>query len=433
MQTKQSLTSGRGLLHFLLEKPQLPLSSRTARFHQFLSALKEQKHYSYQRKLLSATGPKVQIHDQYTGQVRSMLMFASNNYLGLATHPRVVRAVRKAARTYGVGMGGPPLLNGYSALTEEVQEMLADFKGQEAAAIFPAGFMTNLGAIGALTQKNDLVIHDQLSHASMHDALTLAGARSVRFAHNNMHQLEQLLRDNSDQYINRYVTVEGVYSMDGDIAPLDQVIGLCRKYDAYCLLDDAHGTGVLGPNGEGTAAHFGLEGEVDLIIGTFSKTFAVTGGFLAGAAELIEYIRYFARPYIFSAALPPTTLAAVKAGLEVIRREPERRERLWSLIAYARKKLEPFGLTASSQAAILPLRIPRDMVIREANRRLHEKGIFLNAIEYPAVAQNKQRFRVSLTADHSFADIDYLAQCLEDVWEQPACRISGSAVRLSEN
>ncbi len=421
MQTKHPVTSGRGLLHFLLEKPQLPLKTRTARFHEFLGALKEQQHYSYQRKLLSATGPRVIIEDPYTGQEREMRLFASNNYLGLATHPHVIRSVQQAAKKYGVGMGGPPLLNGYSSLMQAVEEQLADFKGQEAAAIFPAGFMTNLGAIGALSQKNDLVIHDQLSHASLHDALALAGARSVRFAHNNMQQLEKLLQEKSSEFVNRYVAVEGVYSMDGDVAPLDQVVALCQKYDAFSIVDDAHGTGVLGPNGEGTTAHFELEKEVDLITGTFSKTFAVTGGFLAGDKDLIEYIRYFARPYIFSAALPPTTLAAVKAGLEVIRAEPERRQHLWKLITYAQRKLRRFGLTRTSQAAILPLRIPKGMIIREANRRLHQMGIFLNAIEYPAVAQNKQRFRVSLTADHSLADIDFLAECLENVWQDPFC------------
>lgn len=410
-------------MHFLLQQHQLTVQDRTARFNSFLRDLKAERHYSYHRQLLSPTGREVVIRDPYSRQARKMLLFASNNYLGLGNHPHVKKEVKRAMDQYGTGMGGPPLLCGYSYLMQEVEERLAAFKGKEAAAIFPAGFMTNLGAISALAQKEDLVIHDQLSHASIHAALQLSNTQAVRFSHNNAEHLDKVLGEHTGQFRNLFTVVEGVYSMDGDLAPLDRIVPVCRKHDAFLILDDAHGTGVLGPNGEGTAAHFGLQKEIDLVIGTFSKTFAVNGGFVAGSAEMIEYLRYFARSYIFSAALPPMTLAAVKGGLDVMQQEPERRAHLWELIDYAKQKLTPFGLSQTCHSAILPLRIPKGMDIREANRLLHEQGIFLNAIEYPAVSPNKQRFRVSLNTEHTFADIDRLAEVLEQVWQDQQCRL----------
>lgn len=412
----------KGLRNFMLAKNKLSLEQRTSQFNVFLNQLKADEHYSYQRVCLSAMDREVIIHDPFTQSPKRMLMFASNNYLGIGNHPYVKKAVQDIVNDYGVGVGGPPLLNGYSRLMESLEEKLADFKGTESAIIFPAGFMTNLGAISALAQKNDLVIHDQLSHASLHAALQLSEATDCRFPHNDVGRLEQLLIENKNKYATIFAAMEGVYSMDGDQAPLDEMIPICKKHQAFVLLDDAHGIGVLGKNGRGTAEALGVEDGIDLYIGTFSKVFSVTGGYLAGNRELIEYLRYFARPYVFSAALPPMTLAAVSAGIDIIQQEPERRQRLLDNAQYAAQKLRDFGLETPPAGGILALQVPQDMNIRAANRKLHELGIFINAIEYPAVSVNKQRFRASISADHTRADIDQLANCFAQVWNDPACR-----------
>ena len=423
MNYKSTVTTGKGLVHFMLSKHKLDLKTRTEQFAEFLNALKAQEQYAYQRVLLSPTDREVTVLDAYSRRPKQMLMFASNNYLGLANHPEVKRRVKAVVDEYGTGMGGPPLLNGYSNLMRELEAKIARFKHTEDAIIFPAGFMANAGVVSALAQRNDLVIHDQLSHASLHAGLQLGEAEDVRFPHNDTRRLKHLLVKNKDKYATIFAAMEGVYSMDGDVAPLHEMIPVCQEHGAVVLLDDAHGIGVLGKHGRGTAEAQGVEDGIDIYVGTFSKAFAVSGGYLAGRKEVIDYLRYFARPYVFSAALPPTTLAAVDAGIDIIEQEPERRAYLLELAAYAADRLRDYGLQTQPAAAILALLVPRDMNIRLANRELHERGIFVNAIEYPAVGVNKQRFRVSLSANHTRADIDHLADALDAVWNNPFCRV----------
>lgn len=410
-----------GLHTFLKAKEKMTLSERNQQFQVFINCLKENHHHSYYRTVTSPMDREVLVVDRFTGRSKKMLMFASNNYLGLANHPYVKKQVKKAINQYGLGVGGPPLLNGYSILMEELEERLAHLKQQESAMIFSTGFSANLGLTSGLAQKGDRVIYDALSHASFYDSLRLTDAVGMRFEHNNLADLEAKLQKSRSFSTNLFVGIEGVYSMDGDLAPLDKIIPLCREYGAYCWLDDAHGTGVLGARGSGTAEHFELEGEVDVAMGTFSKVFAVTGGFLAASQETINYLRYFARPYMFSAALPPVTLAAVLAGLDVIEKEPELRSRLLENSKYARKKLRPFGFFVEPKAAIIALKVPEWMDIRKANFLMHQYGIFLNAIEYPAVPYHEERFRISLMAQHTMEDIDRLAACLEAVWQDKAC------------
>lgn len=325
----------------------MPLSKRSHQFAAFINLMTDLRLQSYYRLITSPADREVTVQDRYTGQMRRMLMFASNNYLNLANHPYIREKVIKAINRYGTGIGGPPLLNGFTELMKELEERLADFKHQEAAMIFPTGYSTNLGLTSGLAQEGDVVLFDSLSHASLFDSLLLTKASAVKFEHNNPKDLEAKLRLHRPEAINLFVGVEGVYSMDGDLAPLDKIIPLCQKYKAYSWVDDAHGTGVLGTSGSGTAEHFGLSEAVDVSMGTFSKVFAVTGGFLAASRDLINYLRYFARSYMFSAALPPMTLAAVLAGLDVLEKEPERRDHLMSIAQYARKKLKPFGFYAT--------------------------------------------------------------------------------------
>lgn len=422
MQTNQSTVETKGLFSFLQTQDDLSLSDRVHDFDIFLSKLKANEHYSYQRPILTPTDRYVVIQDPYTNQPKKMWMFASNNYLGLANHPYVKKEVRNAINKYGVGMAGPPLLNGYSVAMQALENKIADFKKTESAIIFPAGFMANVGVVSALAKKNDVVIFDQLSHASFYAGLDASKATHVRFPHNDVQEMERRIKLKKDKHSNVFVSMEGIYSMDGDIAPLDEMAPICKKHGAYSILDDAHGVGVLGKNGRGTAEFFGVEEQIDLYVGTFSKVFTVTGGYLAGPKGIIEYLRYFARPYIFSAALSPMHLAAVSAGIDVIEREPERRLRLLGNAQFVAEKLENYGLLAKPAAAIIALQVPPTMDIRKANRMMHELGFFVNAIEYPAVAAKKQRFRISITADHKRSDLESLINCIDKVWNSKDCR-----------
>ena len=411
---------------FLTASKKLDFKSRVQAFSAYVELEKKHREFTYSRLVTSPPGREVTIWDPVASKERTMLMFASNNYLGLANHPYVKEKVKKAIEKYGAGLGGPPLLNGYTKLMQELEARLAHFKHQEAALIFPAGYMANLGMVTALVGKDDHVLYDELSHASFHDAMQLGAVASTLFFHNDLTDLEtKLERLTSATKGTVFVGVEGVYSMDGDLAPLDKLIPLVKKYDAIVMLDDAHGTGVLGGSGSGTAAHFGVEHEIDLSMGTFSKSFAMTGGFVAGPSEMVDYMRFFARSYMFSAAIPPAILSAVLAGLDIMENEPWLRGELLENARYAVKKLQPFGIISKPEAAIVSLQVPDWMNLRSANYHIHEQGIFLNAIEYPAVPEDKQRFRISLSAEHKKTDIDQLAAVLEETWNNPAVRKEG--------
>ena len=299
--------------------------------------------------------------------------------------------------------------------------------------IYSAGYNANLGFVSGLVRKNDLVIYDELSHASFYDALKLGNAKGVSFKHNDVDDLERILAEHSITVKGTlYVCMEGIYSMDGDISPLSQMIPIIKKYGAISMLDDAHGMGVLGENGCGTAEHYGVSKEIDISMGTFSKSLAGTGGYLVARKEFINYMRYFARPYMFSASLPPYVLAAVLAGLDVIEKEPQLREQLHENVKYANNILSPYGLVTESETPIIALLVPEWMNIRKANSIIHEKGIFLNAIEYPAVTMDMQRFRISLMAQHTKEDIKKLAKVLEEVWTDDRVIIKGSIIDASK-
>lgn len=397
-------------------------SSRNQKLPQRIAIFNEMiplEETTYLREVSSAADREVIVKDMHTGKIKKMLMFASNNYLGLANHPLIKIKVKKVIARYGAGVGGPPLLNGYSSLVRETEERLAIFKQQQAAMLFSSGFMANLGTIQALAQPDDVIIFDEYSHASFYDALKLCKAKSFRFRHNDTRHLESLLLNYRHHPGQVFVCLEGVYSMDGDIAPLDKVVQLSKKYHAFLILDDAHGTGVLGENGKGTAAFFNKEKEIDLTLGTFSKVFTSCGGFLTGSKEVIDYLRFHARSYIFSASLPPAVTATVLAGLEVIESEPWLRLQLMENVKYAVAQLKPYGFWAEPNAAIIALKLAEGMNIRRAARLFHDKQIFINPVEYPAVAEGKERFRISLMATHTKNDIDKLAAAVDEVWNDP--------------
>lgn len=394
------------------------LKDRIKGINFILKELKASNQLTYRRVIKSPTGRTVFVQGKNKHELREMLMFASNNYLGFANHPYIAERVACEMKKYGVGLGGPPLLNGYTILTQELEERISSLKKKEDTLIFSSGYGANLGLVSSLSTAKNIFVGDKYSHASFYDGLKINNSKYHIFNHNDMVHLDHILTKRvTNKTEETFVCTEGVFSMDGDLAPIPEIVALSKKHKAITILDDAHGTGLLGENGAGTLEHFNLEQEVDIIMGTFSKVFAQTGGFVSADKEVINYIRYFSNPYIFSAALPPITLVALLAGLDLIEKEPWRRTQVLENAKYAASKLSNFELSAIPGAAIISILVPEWMNIRIANATLDARGIFLNAIEFPAVPKNKQRFRISMTAEHTIKDIDYLVECLEQVWE----------------
>ncbi len=405
------------LRQILLRGRALRLQEKTELFGSFLKELESSQENLCMRVITSPANHTVTVVDPYNRKSKEMIMFGSNNYLGLADHPYVLEKAQQAIREYGVGVGVPPLLNGYTGLHRELEQRLAAFKGTEDALIFSSGYGANVGLVTGLMNPDDSVFYDDYSHASFCDGIKMSGVQSYRFSHNNIERLKKMLENRSNK-TDTFVGVEGVYSMDGDLAPLDVLIPLCKSYGALLIVDDAHGTGVMGETGRGTAEHFGIEGKVDVTMGTFSKVFAVTGGFVAASKPIIDYLRYFARSYMFSASLPPVVIASVIAGLDVIEKEPQLLTALRENVRYTTDGLHKIGFEVHPQAAIIPLRVPVGMNIRSMARKFHERGIFINSIEYPAVPVSQQRFRISMMATHTKEDIDKLLTAVEEVWSE---------------
>ena len=422
MSTREAYQGGENfdLRHILLQGRSLKLHERTALFDRFLTDLARQHENTSMRCITTAADREVEVVDPFTGTARRLLMFGSNNYLGLARHSLVLERAALTLRKFGAGIGGPPLLNGYTSLHRELEKRLAALKGAEDAMIFPSGYGANLGLVTGLTAPADIILYDAYSHASFCDGIRMSGVSSYRFPHNDAPSLQRLLELHQHGAGDLFVGVEGVYSMDGDLAPLDRLVPLCRRAGALLIVDDAHGSGVMGEHGRGTAEHFGVEGAVDISMGTFSKVFAVTGGFVAASRPIVNYLRYFARSHMFSAALPPVVIGIVLAGLDVLAQEPELLRRLRDNVAYAAAGLRSAGFDCHPQSAIIPLRVPVGMNIRRAAYRFHELGIFLNSIEYPAVPVSQQRFRISLMATHTRGDIDRLVAAVAQVWNECA-------------
>lgn len=420
---KESINKKLGLQGYLKDKSRKSLDHQIMSFDRFIDDLKKKEEHNYFRLIVSPPGRVVIVKEIDSQKEHNMLMFGSNNYLGLANHTYVKKKVKEAIDAFGTGLGGPAILNGYTLLMKRLEQQISKLKHQEDTIIFPAGYSANLGFVSALLSHNDLVIYDELSHASFYDALRLGNVEGVKFRHNDLDDLESKLKRYTDRIKGSiWVCMEGVYSMDGDLSPLSEMIPMIKKYGAYSMLDDAHGTGVMGSGGSGTAEYFGVSEEIDISMGTFSKSFAVTGGFLSGRKELVNYMRYFARPYMFSASLPPMTLAAVLAGLEVIKKEPELRERLQKNVLYAKRIFSSHGFEFNTITPIISLVVPKWMNIRKANALIHRQGVFLNAIEYPAVPRDKQRFRISLMAQHTQEDIQRLVEVLAIAWKDKSVR-----------
>jgi len=354
---------------------------------------------------------------EVTVEGRSVIMIGSNNYLGLTTDPRVREAAKQAVDDYGTSCTGSRYLNGTLRLHRDVEERLANFVGKEAALVFSTGMQANLGAISALVGPDDFVILDKDNHASIVDGVRLSLGKMKRFRHNDMRHLERVLSGIPEE-AGKLVVVDGVFSMGGDIAPLDEIVPLCQQYGARLYVDDAHSLGVLG-GGRGTAAHFGLTDEADLIMGTFSKSFASIGGFVAGDAEVISFIQHHARSLIFSASLPAPNLMAVLAALEIMETEPEHVERLWENGDYMLEGLQALGFnTGQTETPIIPLIIGHDEPTFLAWKLLFERGLYTNPVITPAVPPGQSLLRTSYMASHTREQLDQALDILATTGRQ---------------
>lgn len=337
---------------------------------------------------------------------RKLIMLGSNNYLGLTHHPKVKEAAKKAIDEYGTSVSGSRFMNGTLKIHRELEEALAEFLQKETALVFSTGYQTNLGTISALLSPKDYAIMDKEDHASIVDGWKMSGAHFARFNHNDMESLESALSKIPDD-AGKFIVVDGVYSMAGDIAPLPQIVELKKKYGARLMVDDAHSIGVLGKNGRGTANYFGLEKETDIIMGTFSKSFASLGGFIAGDKEVINYVKHFARSFIFSAAMTPASAAAALASLKVMQEEPERIEHLWSIANRMRKGLKELGFdTGTSNTPVIPVYIRDRWKTVFIWKELFDLGVYVNPVFPPAVQPNDSLLRTSYIATHTEEQID---------------------------
>lgn len=364
--------------------------------------------YPFFRVIESAQDPEVIINS------KRMIMVGSNNYLGLTNHPKVKEAAIEAVKKYGTGCAGSRFLNGTLDIHVKLEDRLARFMRKEAALVFSTGFQVNLGVISALVGKDDVVVIDKMDHASIVDGCRLSYGEVKRFKHNDMSDLQRIISENNGR--GKLVVVDGVFSMEGDIIKLPEVVAIAKKNGARLLVDDAHGIGVLGKTGRGTAEYFGLEDEVDLIMGTYSKSLASIGGFIAGDADVIHYIKHFARSLIFSASPPPASIAAVNAALDIIENEPERIERLWKNTNKMLKGFRDLGFDLGpSETPIIPIIVGEDETAFKFVMMLQEEGIFANVAVSPAVPPGKAIIRTSYMATHTDEQLDIVLQAFKKV------------------
>ncbi len=346
---------------------------------------------------------------------KRMIMLGSNNYLGLTSDPRVKKAAIEAVEKYGTGCTGSRFLNGTLDIHVKLERELAEFFEKDDCIVFSTGYQANLGVISALVQKGDYVITDKLDHASIIDGCRLSFGEMVRFVHNDMESLENVLKKLPKE-AGKLIVVDGIFSMDGDIAKLPEIVSLAKKYGARVMVDDAHAVGVLGERGAGTAEYFGMLSQVDLIMGTFSKSFASLGGFVVGEKKVITYIRHHARSLIFSASMPPSAVATARKALEIIKNEPERRKKLWKNTEKMLKGFKSIGFdTGTAETPVIPIIIGDDMLTIRFWKELFENGVFVNPVLPPAVPPKKSLLRTSYMATHEEEELDEALSIFEKI------------------
>ena len=369
--------------------------------------------YPYFRPIQSGPGSEVIIDG------KSMIMIGSNNYLGLTGHPKVVEAAIRAIKKYGTGCTGSRFLNGTLDIHEELEYRLAKFMNREAALCFSTGFQSNQGAISTLVGKDDIVFTDRADHASIVDGCRLAFGKMVKYKHNDMKDLERVLSTHKDKNVGKLIVTDGVFSMEGDIVHLPDLVRVAEKFGARIYVDDAHAIGVLGKHGRGTGEHWNMEDKIDITMGTFSKSFASLGGFIAGDEPIIHYIKHHARALIFSASMPPSAVATVLACLDIIESEPERIEQLWKNTRKMREGYKSLGFDiGTSETPIIPIKIGEDEDCFAFWKLMFENGIFANPAISPAVPPHEAILRTSYMATHTDEELDKVLDIFSKLGKQ---------------
>ena len=372
-----------------------------------IQALKEQGQFITIRTIESAMAAWIQVDG------KRVLNLCANNYLGFANHPRLKEAATKAIEEYGVGPAAVRTIAGTQRLHLELEEKLAKFKNVEAAISFQSGFVSNQAVIPTLTGAEDLIFSDELNHASIIDGTRLSKAKVIRYKHNDAADLENKIK-NETAVRRRLIITDGVFSMDGDLAPLPEIVEIAEKYDAITMVDDAHGEGVLGDSGRGIADHFGLQGRVDIEIGTMSKAFGVVGGYAAGKKKIVDFLRQRARPFLFSSAVPPADVAACMAAVDILSASGDLVEKLWANTRYFKEKMADLGFDMGHSATpIVPVMIGSTEKAQTLSKALFEAGVFAMAITYPTVPKGKERIRVMMSATHSTEDLNFAIGAFE--------------------
>ncbi len=374
--------------------------------------IQEKGIYPYFRKIESEQDTEVVIDG------RKVLMFGSNSYLGLTNHPRIKEAAKKAIDQYGSGCAGSRFLNGTLDIHIDLEKRLAEFIGKEDAIIFSTGFQVNLGVVSSLVGRHDYIITDMLDHASIIDGVNLGMGKSLRYKHNDMEHLERRLQQCEADSV-KLIVVDGVFSMEGDLCNLPEIVRLAKKYNATVMVDEAHGIGVLGENGRGVCHHFGLIDEVDLVMGTFSKSFASIGGFIAGDKVLINYLRHKARSYIFSASATPAATAGAAAALDIMLEEPERVTSLMEKTDYCLKAFRELGFEiGNTSTPIIPLYVRNNELTFLITAELFELGVFVNPVVSPAVAPEDTLIRFSLMSTHTYEQLERGIELIRQVFDK---------------
>lgn len=365
-----------------------------------VSEAREAGNYLMYREIGSPQDPVVTMDGQ------KVVMLGSNNYLGLTSHPKVKEAAIKATEKYGTGSAGSRLLNGTLDIHVQLEDRLAAFMKRESAIVFSTGYGANVGALSCLLGRHDVALLDAMDHASILDGVRLGFSKSLKFRHNDAADLGKKL-SRVDPEKGKMIIVDGVFSMEGDVTPLPEIVEQKNKYGARLFVDEAHSLGVFGENGRGVCEHFGLEDEVDLVMGTFSKSLATVGGFIAGESVIVDYIKHSARAQIFTAALPPAAAAAVYAALDILEAEPERREKLWENTNYMLREIEGLGFeTCGSSSPVISVLVGEDALVWQMAKRLQEEGVFVNPVMTPAVPAGHGMIRTSYMATHSRDQLD---------------------------
>ncbi|EST35966.1 hypothetical protein N566_16945 [Streptomycetaceae bacterium MP113-05] len=406
---------GRSMKNFV-EQRDPDIFAKTRSFVGYLRRREEEQLYWYGMPLHSRCGNRAVIFDELEGRKREFLMFASNNYLGLANHPAVIDAVCDATRTFGATHTGSRFIGGTNMLHKELERRLAAYKQRPACIVYPGGYAANLGAISALVKGCDTLVTDKLNHMSIVDGARLSGGSQRIYRHNDMADLERILQRSAENSRGgTLIVADGVFSMHGDVCDLPEIVRLAGEYGARVMIDDAHATGVLGARGSGTAEHFGLKGAVDLELGTMSKALAGMGGFVVGEEDVVEYLRYYSHSYVFAANIPAGVAAGLIASIDVIEAEPERLKQLWTNIETLRGSLLEAGFDLeNSQSAILPIVIGDERKAMEMGRAVRARGLFCQTVVYPGVPLGDARLRVSVTCEHTPEDLAEAGQIFVD-------------------